>query len=199
MVLLRTPFALVSALLIIAGFAATTHAGTSDPSPGTDSAAAGKMTGEDTLQSLEEVKSQDHGPMSRSVLEFLTIMDAVVNKAKQPPITAEDWAPLGALVDRDNFHRVGNFGEHVNWPQYVELLVGWANSSWWKGYLFRLREVPATQDKPGLVYLESEERSNPDHPVTEDGDYSTLPSIAVYQFDDEGKINALHVYDQRPL
>ncbi len=195
----RTVFALVSAVLVTAGIATVSHAGTADPPAAADHAATGKIMNEETLQTLQEVKSQNNGPMSRQVLEFLTIMDAVVNKPKQPPITAEDWQPLGELVDRDNFHRVGNYGEHVNWDQYVDLLVQWANYSWWKGYVFRLREVPATQDQPALVYLESEERSNQEHPVTEDGDYSVLASIAVYQFNDEGKITALHVYDQRPL
>ena len=195
----RTTLALFSAVLFTAAIATGTQAGTPDPSSESDRAAAGKIMNEETLQSLQEVKGQEHGYMSQQVLEFLTIMDAVVNKAKQPPITAQDWAPLGELVDRDNFHRVGNYGEHVDWEQYVDLLVKWANSSWWKGYIFRLREVPATEDQPGLVYLESEERSNREHPVTEDGDYNILPSIAVYQFDDSGKISALHVYDQRPL
>ncbi len=195
---LRTTRTLVMAALIVTGITATANANPADASEGSNKAVAGKIMSDETLRSLDEVKAEDHGPLSQRVLEFLTVMDSVVNMDKQPAITAEDWAPLGELVDRDSFHRVGNFGEHVNWQEYVDLLVKWANSSWWKGYIYRLREVPATADQPGLVYLESEERANRDHPVREDGDYSTLASIAVYQFDDEGKITALHVYDQRP-
>lgn len=162
--------------------------------------AAGRVTmAERTLVSLQEAKTHDHGPLCRRVLEFLSVMDRVVNMDKQPAITAQDWAPLGELIDREKFHRVGNFGEAVNWEEYTDLLVKWANMSWWKGYIWRLREVPATPGKPALVYLESEERSNREHPVREDGDYTTLASIAVYEFDDKGKIAALHVYDQRPL
>jgi len=198
MIKARTAFTLAFTALIFIGFSATGNASNSDISAISD-IITGKTMNEKTLRSLEKVKTEDHGPLSERVLEFLTIMDSVVNKDKQPAITAEDWAPLGELVDQDTFHRVGNFGEHVNWEEYVDLLVRWANSSWWKGYTFRIREVPATESKPGLVYLESEERSNRDHPVLEDGDYSTLASIAVYQFDDKGKITALHVYDQRPL
>ena len=195
----RSTMALVSAVLFSAGIATVAQSGTPEPSPEPGSAATSNIMNDATLQTLQEVKSEDHGPMSRQVLEFLTVMEGVVNQAKQPPITAEDWAPLGELVDRDKFHRVGNYNEHVNWEEYVDLLVRWANSSWWKGYIFRLRELPATEDQPGLVYLETEERSNQEHPVTEDGDYSILPSIAVYQFDDNGKIVGLRVYDQRPL
>lgn len=199
MISLRNTLNLIMAILIVAGFTATANAVTATRSDGVEENVMKKTMNETTLRSLDEVKNEDHGPLPEKVLEFLTIMDSVVNRDKQPAITAEDWAPLGELVDRDKFHRVGNFGEYVSWEEYVDLLVKWANSSWWKGYIFRLREVPATQDQPALVYLESEERSSHDHPVREDGDYSTLPSIAVYQFDEEGKITALHVYDQRPL
>lgn len=196
---LRTTRTFVMAALIVSGITATANENSTDTSEGMNTSVAAKTMNDETLRSLEEVKAEDHGPLSERVLEFLTVMDSVVNMDKQSAITAEDWAPLGELVDRDSFHRVGNFGEHVNWKEYVDLLVKWANSSWWKSYTYRLREVPATEDQPGLVYLESEERSNRDHPVREDGDYSELASIAVYQFNDQGKITALHVYDQRPL
>jgi hypothetical protein len=152
------------------------------------------------LRSLADTRAQpEHGPLARRVLEFLTVMDRVVNLPKDPAVTAADWAPLGELVDRERFHRVGNFGESVNWTDYVDLLVRWANMSWWKGYIWRLREAPASAGQPAVVYLESEERSNREHPVREDGDYTTLDSIAAYEFDAAGLITALHVYDQRPL
>lgn len=151
------------------------------------------------LLSLADTKAQEHGPLARRVLEFLSVMDRVVNQPKEPAIPAAEWVPLGELIDRERFHRVGNFGESVDWPEYTGLLVQWANMSWWKGYIWRLREVPASAGKPGLVLLESEERSNRHHPVLEDGDYETLDSCAVYEFDDAGLIIALHVYDQRPL
>ena len=47
--------------------------------------------------------------------------------------------------------------------------------------------------------METEERSNRDHPVKDDGDYETLASIAVYEIDDAGKVRGIHVYDQHPL
>ncbi len=50
--------------------------------------------------------------------------------------------------------------EHGNWKEYVDLLVRWANSSWWQGYIFRLREVPACEGQPGLVYLETADSHN---------------------------------------
>ena len=151
------------------------------------------------LLSLEEAKREFQGPLSRIVLEFLTVMDRVVNKDKQPAITKADWEPLGQLIDREKFRRVGNFGVKNDWDSYAELLTLWANSHWWKGYFWRMRELPGSPGQPGLVYLESEERSNQAHPVREDGDYSTLASIAVYEIDRNNLITGLHVYDQRPL
>lgn len=149
--------------------------------------------------SLDEAKAHYQGPLSKVVLEFLTVMEAVVNKDKQPPITKADWAPLGALLDSTKFRRVGNFGVRNDWDSYSQLLSQWANRNWWKGYIWRMREVPGAPGQPGLVYLESEERSNSKHPVYDDGDYTVFPSIAVYEINAAGKITNLHVYDQRPM
>lgn len=151
------------------------------------------------LRSLDEVKQQPHGRLEGTVLDFLTVMDRVVNKEKQPAITVKDWEPLGDLLDRESFRRVGNYGVRNDWPSYSELLTQWANHAWWKGYILRMREVPSEDGRSGLVYLETEERSNSSHPVKEDGDYSTLASIAVYEINRDGKISSLRVYDQRPL
>jgi hypothetical protein len=188
-------------ILVVAAAASLLHSGAAYAQ------APGKSTAERTsvstphkpLLSLDETKKQPHGHLGRVVLEFLTVMDRVVNKPKQPAITAADWQPLGDLLDRENFRRVGNYGVRNDWPSYAELLTQWANHSWWKGYIWRLREVPSGDGKSGLVYLETEERSNQQHPVKDDGDYSTLASIAVYEINSDGKISALWVYDQRPL
>jgi hypothetical protein len=151
---------------------------------------------DETLLTLEEAKAHYQGPLCQRVLAFLTVMDQVVNKDKQPAITTADWAPLGQLLDRPKFRRVGNYGVRNDWDSYAELLTAWANSHWWKGYIWRMREVPAAPGQPGLVYLETEERSSPHHPVRDDGDYDTLASIAVYEIDGEGKVTDLRVYDQ---
>lgn len=162
-------------------------------------AARGAVLPGHELLSLDQAKARYRGRLSSVVLNFLSVMDRVVNKDKQPAITAADWAPLGAMIDREKFHRVGNFGVKNDWPGYADLLTMWANSSWWKGYIWRMREVPGGRGEPGLVYLESQERSSQQHPVKDDGDYSTLASIAVYEIDAHDKIVGLHVYDQRPL
>ena len=145
------------------------------------------------LVPLREALCGESGRLSRRVLEFVSVMDDVVNRDKQPPITAADWEPLAEFVDPERFFRIGNFGERVDWVEYLDLLVQWANSSWWRGYIWRIRELPST------VFLETQERSNPQGPVREDGPYQVLDSIAVYEFDGTDKITGLCVYDQRPL
>jgi hypothetical protein len=151
------------------------------------------------LLSLAEAKKHYQGPLTKCVLEWLTVMDRIVNQPKRPAITPADWKPLGELADREKFRRVGNYGVKNDWESYTHLLAMWANSSWWKGYIWRVREVPGSAGQPSLVYMETQERSNRVHPVKEDGDYATLASIAVYEFDENKKITRLHVYDQRPL
>lgn len=151
------------------------------------------------MLSLEQAKERFQEPLIRIVLEWLSIMDRVVNQPKQPGIPAEQWDDLGKLMDTSKFRRVGNYGVKNDWTSYQQLLTQWANHSWWKGYIWRAREVPGSGDQPSLVYMETEERSNVERPVTEGGEYQTLGSIAVYEFDANRKVTAIHVYDQRPL
>ncbi len=151
------------------------------------------------LLTLDAAKQHYHGRLEKLVLEWLSVMDRIVNSDKQPPTTPVDWEPLGDLVDRQTFRRVGNYGVRNDWESYKDLLALWANHSWWKGYIWRMREVPGANGNPSLVYLETEERSNTGHPVQNDGDYETLASISVYEIDVNDKITRLHVYDQRPL
>jgi hypothetical protein len=192
---LRLIIAAAAALAISATAQAQTGQGSqAKPAPPREIPASGTRP-----LSLEEAKLHYSGPASKVVLEFLTVMETVVNKDKQPPITKADWAPLGALIDTAKFRRVGNFGVRNDWDSYSGLLAQWASGNWWKGYIWRMREVPGALGQPDLVYLESEERSNSKHPVRDDGDYNVFPSIAVYEINAAGKITSLYVYDQRPL
>lgn len=151
------------------------------------------------LLTLEQAKAQYDSPLINVVLEWLTIMERIVNQPKQPSIPETEWEALGDLLDRDAFRRVGNYGVRNDWDSYRGLLTQWANLSWWQGYIGRTREVPGSAGQPSLVYMETEERSNRDHPVKDDGNYETLASIAVYEINESGKVTRIHVYDQRPF
>ena len=151
------------------------------------------------LLTLQQAKERYDAPLIAIVLEWLTIMERIVNQPKQPPVPETQWEALGDVLDREAFRRVGNYGVRNDWNSYRDLLTQWANMSWWQGYIGRTRAVPGGAGQPSLVYMETEERSNRDHPVKDDGDYETLASIAVYEIDDAGKVRGIHVYDQHPL
>jgi len=108
----------------------------------------------------------------------------LVDEAKQPGFSVKSWAPLADLVAVDEFRRVGNFKEQMDWPQYVEFLTRWAATSEWEGSFKRISEVD------GVVFLELEERSR----VGEHA--SVVNSTTVYEFNAAGKLRRLDVYLQ---
>ena len=128
-----------------------------------------------------------HTGRSRTVLEYGLITKSLVHRAKDPGFTTANWAPLAELVATDEFVRVGNFKEVMNWTEYVDFLTGWASASQWEGLFKRVTEVG------GLVFLELEERSSV-------GDFSNVVnSVSVYEFDESDKIRRIDVYLQMAL
>lgn len=184
--------------LALAGGAALLAAGSAQSAtPASAGQGAPAERGEEQLLTIAEAKTRYPGRLSQVVLRYLSIMETAVNKDKASASEA-DWAPLGALLDTGKFHRVGNFAEHMGWAEYSTMLARWAKANWWKGYIWRMSEVPAADGRNGLVYLEAQERSNKEGPVVEGGTHSALESISVYEIDGDDKIVGLHVYDHRP-
>ncbi|GAA2725029.1 hypothetical protein [Actinocorallia aurantiaca] len=135
---------------------------------------------------LQEV-IKEHTGLSRKALEYGLTTKRLVDGAKSPGFSTADWAPLAELVAVDEFERIGNFKEVMNWQEYVEFLTGWATSADWECSFKRVTE------KPGLVFLELEERSRI-------GDYkSIVNSVSVYEFNEAGKIRHIDVYLQMAL
>jgi hypothetical protein len=128
-----------------------------------------------------------HTGLSRKVLEYSLLMKRLVDGAKQPGFSVESWAPLAELVAVDEFERVGNFKEVMNWREYVAFLTKWATSSEWECSFKRITE---TQN---VVFLELEERSSVG------GFTSVVNSVSVYEFDAAGKIRHLDIYLQMAL
>lgn len=126
----------------------------------------------------------EHTGRSRTVLEYAATTGRLVTEAKQPGFSVDDWGPLAALVDTENFVRVGAFKEEMDWAGYVEFLTGWATTSEWECTFKRITEHGE------LVFLELEERS-----VV--GDYrSVVNSLSVYEFSDDDRIRRLDLYLQ---
>lgn len=129
----------------------------------------------------------EHTGLSRVVLEYGLLMKQIVDRAKEPGFSADTWAPIAALVDTERFERVGNFKEVMTWPEYVDFLTGWAPAASWACSFKRVSELG------NLVFLELEERS-------ELGDFSSsVNSLSVYEFDDEGRLVHLDIYLQMAL
>ncbi|WP_238428911.1 hypothetical protein [Frankia nepalensis] len=115
------------------------------------------------------------------------MVKGLLDSAKEPGFSVESWAPLAELVEVDEFERVGNFKEVMTWRDYVNFLTPWAISANWECSFKRLTE------RPGVVYLELEERSRVN------GNLRAINSLSVYEFNETGKIRHLDVYLQMPL
>ncbi|HYD48368.1 MAG TPA: hypothetical protein VEB21_08480 [Terriglobales bacterium] len=125
--------------------------------------------------------------LARKALDYTETMKNLVDAAKAPDFSSEQWDDLAAFVDTAAFERVGNFKEVMAWPEYVGFLDGWARSSEWECSFKRLTQ------NDHLVIVELEERSNVG------GVTSAVNSVLVYEFDEVGKIRHLDIYLQMPL
>ncbi|WP_431233819.1 hypothetical protein ACQ856_03835 [Mycolicibacterium psychrotolerans] len=125
--------------------------------------------------------------LSQTVLDYSALMKRLVDEAKQPGFSTDSWAPLAELIDTQNFVRVGNFKEVMNWGEYIAFLTNWAMSSEWESHFKRVTEAG------NVVFLELEERSRI-------GEFSnSVNSVSVYEFDQSGKITRIDVYLQMAL
>jgi hypothetical protein len=131
--------------------------------------------------------AQNYSGLSRKVLDYGLITKRLLDSAKKPGFSVHSWAPLAELVAVDEFERVGNFKEVMNWSEYVGFLTPWAMSSEWECSFKRITEVG------NVVFLELEERSQVS------GHRSVVNSMSVYEFNNAGKIRHLDVYLQMEL
>jgi hypothetical protein len=124
----------------------------------------------------------DVGPLTRTVLDYVSTMERLVPTVEDP----EDWAPLTEFVAVDEFERVGTFLEVQSWSKYTEMLTQWASAiATFETTVQRISELP------GLVYYAVEERHHAGDRV------NVVNSLTVFAFDDAGKIRHLDVYLQQ--
>lgn len=140
-----------------------------------------------TFKDVDEVIA-DYNGLSRKILDYCQIIKRMIDTtAKQPGFSNESWAPLAELVDVENFQRIGNFKEEMNWQGYLDFLTGWASTSDWECSFKRITEYD------NVVFLELEERSKM-------GEFETVVnSFSVYEFNDAGKIQHIDVYLQMAM
>jgi len=135
------------------------------------------------LRRVEDVIGE-HTGNAHTVLEYCLIVSRMMDTAKQPGFDRNSWAPLGELLDLENFERIGNFRETMSWDEYLDFLTPWAMSSEWDCAFKRITELGNT------VFLELEERAKT-------GDFANVVnSMSVYEFNSSGKIHHIDVYLQ---
>jgi hypothetical protein len=122
------------------------------------------------------------GPLSRVALKWSFVMRERVARAKEPGFTLADWAPIVDLVATDEFMRVGNFRERVDWDQYVPLVTAWAKDTVWDFTPLRYTEGN------GYAIQELEEYAR--YPDREE----ICNSVSIYEFNAAGKIIGLGIY-----
>jgi len=135
------------------------------------------------LKEVSEVLG-DYTGLSCIVLEYSLIMKRLVDEAKQPGFSIESWEPLADLVATDEFERVGNFKEVMDWQDYVTFLTNWATTADWEC------SFKGIYESSGVVFLELEERSKFGE------NRSVVNSLTVYKFNDASKLRHLDIYLQ---
>jgi len=135
-----------------------------------------------TIAATATQEIAEEGPLTKTVRDFTNAQGAAMAKGIKQP---SDWDPVAAFVDVDNFKRVGAYLEELDWETYKAFLTGWAGG----GTQFEFTEFYVTE-AGGAVFQEIEERHH-------HGDQFIRKNvIAVYRFNDAGKIRHLDIYEQ---
>ena len=122
------------------------------------------------------------GPLTRIVNAFV----AAQGKALAAGISApSDWDPVAEFVATDVFRRVGAYLEAFDWAEYQRFLTGWAaGGTRFEMTAFHISEIGNT------VFQEIEERHY------RGDEFIRKNVIAVYRFNEAGKIVHLDIYEQ---
>lgn len=124
------------------------------------------------------------GRLADKVLQFEHTIRQTVARAKEPGFGAADWDALAELVAVDDFERVGNWMEVMNWAEYTGFLTRWAAASVFSTERRRITEAG------NLVFLELQEtNTHRDHTTV-------VNSMSVYEFDASQRIRHLDIYLQ---
>ena len=69
------------------------------------------------------------GTCALRVLAYTDCIKRTVERAKEPGFDASGWDELAALLDTENFVRVGNDKAVMGWDVYRDLLTQWATTT----------------------------------------------------------------------
>ncbi len=133
-------------------------------------------------QTTATATSAEPGPLTRTIKAFVAAQGEVMARGVTQP---SDWEPVAAFIDPARFRRVGAYLEELDWETYKAFLTGWAAG----GTRFEMTEFQVTECG-NAVFQEIEER----HWRGEE--FIRKNVIAVYRFDEAGRIIHLDIYEQ---
>ncbi len=124
--------------------------------------------------------------LSRKVIEYSERFATLNDSLKTSSNSTAAWAALEALVDTENFERIGVFltdkTETFGWATYKSFITEYAADTEWEGTLRFILE------EDNRVVLGLEERKSR-------GDFTRVSNtVTVYTFNPEDKLQALEVY-----
>lgn len=130
------------------------------------------------------VAAQRYSGLSRRALDYGLLQKRLVDRAKWPDYSAEEWDALDDFVAIGEFERIGNFKEVMTYADMKAFLQRWCVDSYWDGFFKRITE------KDNVVILELEERN------TYQEHTNVVNSVSIYEFNPSGKLRHLDVYLQ---
>ena len=130
------------------------------------------------------VAAQRYSGLSRKALEYGLLQKRLVDRAKGPEYSADEWDALDDFIAIDEFERIGNFKEVMTYADMKAFLQRWCVDSHWEGSFKRITE------KDDIVILELEERN------TYNGHTNVVNSVSIYEFNPAGKLRHLDIYLQ---
>ena len=126
--------------------------------------------------------TSEKGPLTRRVEAYCEMLGAITARGVSSPA---DWDPLNEYIAVDEFKRVGAFLEELGWREYCQFLTDWTGG----GTRFEM-DVFRITEAGRVVVQEIEER----HYRGEE--FIRKNVIALYVFNDAGKIVHLDIYEQ---
>ena len=124
----------------------------------------------------------DPDSLSEKAWRYAEFIRDLTVTAKQPGYTPTVWDELAEMVDTDSFFRVGRFKEEMDWEQSVELMDQMVRIADFHCEIARVNEVD------NMAFLELRERA------AMNGQTMEMITMAVFEFNDAGKITRLDFY-----
>jgi hypothetical protein len=125
------------------------------------------------------------GRYALKCLEYTDCIKRTVEAAKAADFDESGWDELAALLDTDNFMRVGNDKVAMGWDVYRGLLMQWATTTEFWAEFHRISQVG------NLVFLELTEHNRP-----VGGEDSVVNSLTSYEYDEADRMVRLGIFLQ---